>query len=49
VAEGRGMPGTMVISLTPVRTRFLRITQTATTPDVPPWSMRSLRLYQQPD
>jgi hypothetical protein len=49
VAAGRGTAGTMVISFTPVRARFLRITQTATTAGAPPWSMRSLRLYQQPE
>jgi mono/diheme cytochrome c family protein/glucose/arabinose dehydrogenase len=49
VAEGRGAAGTMVITFTPVRTRFLRITQTAATPDAPPWSMRSLRLYERPE
>jgi mono/diheme cytochrome c family protein len=49
VAEGRGTAGTMVISFTPVRARFVRLTQTATTAGAPPWSMRSLRLYQQPE
>jgi mono/diheme cytochrome c family protein len=45
VAEGRGVPGTTVITFGPVSARFVRITQTATVTDAPAWSMRLLRLY----
>jgi mono/diheme cytochrome c family protein len=48
VAEGQGAPGTTVITFAPVSARFIRITQTATVSDAPPWSMRLLRLYQAP-
>jgi hypothetical protein len=48
VAEGAGTPGTATITFAPVSARFVRITQTASVPDAPPWSMRLLRLYQAP-
>jgi putative membrane-bound dehydrogenase-like protein len=48
VAEGQGVPGTMVIAFPAVRARFVRITQTASAPDAPAWSMRQLRLYESP-
>jgi hypothetical protein len=48
VAEGEGVPGITQITLAPVSARFLRITQTATAADAPPWSMRLLRLYEAP-
>jgi hypothetical protein len=48
VAEGQGAPGTTVITFAPVSAKFVRITQTATVSDAPPWSMRLLRLYQAP-
>jgi mono/diheme cytochrome c family protein/glucose/arabinose dehydrogenase len=48
VAEGQGSPGTTVITLTPVSAKFVRITQTATIGDAPPWSMRLVRLYAAP-
>ena len=34
------------IAFAPVNARFVRITQTATVPDAPPWSLRLLRLYE---
>jgi mono/diheme cytochrome c family protein len=46
VAEGRGAPRSTVISFSPVRARFARITQTATTPAAPAWVVTSLRLYE---
>jgi mono/diheme cytochrome c family protein/glucose/arabinose dehydrogenase len=46
VAEGTGAAGVNTITFTPVSTKFVRITQTATVPDAPAWSMRLLRLYQ---
>jgi len=48
VAEGQGVPGTTVITFTPVSAKFVRITQTASVSDAPPWSMRLLRLYRVP-
>ena len=46
VAEGQGSPGTTTITFAPVRARFVRITQTASANDAPPWSMRLLRLFE---
>jgi hypothetical protein len=48
VAEGTGSEGTMVITVSPTRAKFVRITQTATAADGAPWSIRQLRLYQAP-
>jgi mono/diheme cytochrome c family protein/glucose/arabinose dehydrogenase len=48
VAEGSGTPGTTTIVFAAVTTGFVRITQTASVPDAPPWSMRLLRLYAAP-
>jgi mono/diheme cytochrome c family protein/glucose/arabinose dehydrogenase len=48
VAEGQGTPGTTVITFPPVSAKFVRITQTATVDNAPPWSMRLLRLYEAP-
>ena len=45
VAEGQGVPGTTVITFKPVSAKFVRITQTSTVSNAPPWSMRLLRLY----
>jgi len=46
VADGQGLPGVTTIAFAPVRTKFVRITQTANTANAPPWSMRLLRLYE---
>ena len=46
IAEGEGAEGTTIITFAPVSAKFIRITQTATVPDAPPWSMRLLRLYE---
>ena len=48
VAEGDGVPGVTTITVAPVLARFVRITQTATVADAPPWSMRLLRFFQVP-
>ena len=48
VADGQGMPGVTVITFAPVRAKFVRITQTASLANAPPWSMRLLRLYEAP-
>jgi hypothetical protein len=37
-----------VITFPPVSAKFVRITQTATVDNAPPWSMRLLRLYEAP-
>ncbi len=42
------MPGTTVIAFSPVAAKFVRMTQTASMPDAPAWSMRLLRLYEAP-
>jgi mono/diheme cytochrome c family protein len=49
VAEGDGLPGTTVIAFAPVVARFVRITQTASVDNAPPWSMRLVRLFAAPD
>ena len=49
VASGEGSADTTVVELRqPVRSRFVRINQTATTPDAPAWSIQRVRLYQVP-
>jgi mono/diheme cytochrome c family protein len=48
VAEGAGEAGTMGITFAPVTAKFVRLTQTASAPNAPPWSMRLLRLYAAP-
>jgi hypothetical protein len=48
VAEGQGSPGVTAIAFTPVKAKFVRITQTETVENGPPWSMRMLRLYEAP-
>ena len=45
VAKGQGNPGVTVIPLAPASAKFLRITQTASVENAPPWAMRLLRLY----
>jgi mono/diheme cytochrome c family protein len=45
VAKGQGNPGITVIPLAPASAKFLRITQTASVENAPPWAMRLLRLY----
>jgi hypothetical protein len=45
VAEGTANGNMTAISWTPATARFLRITQTATTPGAPAWSMMETKLY----
>jgi hypothetical protein len=45
VAEGKGNGATTTIPLKASQARFLRITQTATTENAPPWSIQGIRLY----
>jgi hypothetical protein len=46
VAEGKGSGTPTSIPFAPVRARFVRITQTETTADVPAWVVRNIKLYQ---
>jgi hypothetical protein len=46
VAQGQGSGPPFTIVLTPVRARFVRITQTATTENAPPWGIQQLQLYE---
>jgi mono/diheme cytochrome c family protein len=46
VAEGQGTGQSTTITFTPTRTRFVRITQTATTENAPPWAIQQLQLYE---
>jgi hypothetical protein len=48
VAEGTASGNMTAISWTPAMARFLRITQTATTPGAPAWSMLETKLYSRP-
>ncbi len=48
VAEGTGVDGTTIVTFAPVSAKFVRITQTETVTNAPPWSMRLLRLYEAP-
>ena len=45
VASGAGTAPTSVIPIDPVQARFVRITQTAATPDAPAWSIQRIRVY----
>ena len=46
ITEGAGSGRTTVISFKPVRTKFLRITQTGAEENTPAWSIQKVRLYQ---
>jgi mono/diheme cytochrome c family protein len=47
VAEGQSTgPATTIVLGAPTRARFVRITQTATTENAPPWAMQQLQLYE---
>jgi hypothetical protein len=46
VAEGQGTGPATVITIKPARTKFVRITQTATTESAPPWAIQQLQLYE---
>jgi hypothetical protein len=49
VAQGKGVAAHMAIVLPPTRAKFVRITQTDTTPNAPTWSMSLLRIYEVPN
>jgi mono/diheme cytochrome c family protein len=48
IAQGEGTGTTTVIAFAPVTARFVRITQTATPENAPPWSIQKLRVYGPP-
>ena len=48
VATGAGTGSTTTITFAPVRAKFVKITQTATTPDAPPLAVQRLKLYEAP-
>jgi mono/diheme cytochrome c family protein/glucose/arabinose dehydrogenase len=45
VANGTGSGRTTIATFAPVPAKFVRITQTASVDDAPPWSIQRLRLY----
>ena len=38
----------VIVTLPPTRAKFLRITETESAADAPPWSIRNLRIYEAP-
>jgi mono/diheme cytochrome c family protein len=48
VAEGKGESSRTTITFTPVRAKFVRITQTDTVAEAPMWSVSNLRVYEAP-
>jgi hypothetical protein len=48
VAEGKGESMRTTITFTPVRAKFVRITQTDTVAEAPMWSVSNLRVYEAP-
>jgi hypothetical protein len=45
VAEGKGSPATTVANFRPVQARFIRVTQTDSSENAPPWSVLNFRVY----
>jgi mono/diheme cytochrome c family protein/glucose/arabinose dehydrogenase len=48
IVDGRGSGVRTTVTLPATRAKFLRITQTETAADAPPWSIRNLRVYEAP-
>jgi hypothetical protein len=48
VAHGEGTGADTVVAFAPVNAKFVRITQTGTAADAPPWNVQRLRLYEAP-
>ena len=46
VAKGQGTGSSTSVTFAPVRAKFVNITQTASAPDAPPWSVLRLRLFE---
>jgi len=47
-AEGAGAGSATEITFAPVQARYVRLTQTATSADAPPWNVLRLRLFEAP-
>ena len=45
VAEGKGSPATTVATFRPAQARFIRVTQTDSGENAPPWSVLNFRVY----
>ena len=45
VAQGQGTGTSTRVTFAPVQAKFIRLTQTATTPNAPPMAIQRLRLY----
>jgi hypothetical protein len=49
LAEGQGQSNTVVIDFNkPTKAKFVRVTQTATTDNVPAWEIQKVQLFQTP-
>jgi mono/diheme cytochrome c family protein len=48
IAQGKGEGARTTITFPATRAKFIRITQTASVPDAPAWSVRNLRVYEAP-
>ena len=48
VAEGKGKGAHTTVSFAPTRAKFVRLTQTDSAADAPPWSIRNLKIYEAP-
>jgi hypothetical protein len=46
VAEGKGAGTHTSVTFTPVRAKFVRITQTDTVENAPNWAMSNIRVYE---
>ena len=49
VATGQGTGATTTITFKPTQAKFVRLTQTATTENAPPWSITQLRVFEVSD
>ncbi|NUR56556.1 MAG: hypothetical protein HOQ29_19095, partial [Acidobacteria bacterium] len=45
-AEGKGTGTATRIAFAPVRAKFVRITETSTTENAPPWTIQRLKLFE---
>ena len=48
VAQGKGESSRTSITFPPTKAKFIRITQSETAADAPPWSISNLRVYEAP-
>jgi mono/diheme cytochrome c family protein/glucose/arabinose dehydrogenase len=49
IAEGQGVTGSNVVRFSPVRARFVRITQTGRAEEEVPWTMQLMRVFALPE